>query len=233
MAHSSVSRPLEQSAAADPSETLAVGWRDADQWELRRSCVCGCECGCGCAANSAPLRLRSCSHGWSQSWFQCVCRRLSHGEQMRMETTPQPMRLPSKPCSVFVCVSGYNFMLHFWILLKCFTVHAGSKSTSMMEIRTISHCSRAEESLKGHVANPFAWYCHFYYLYSCQTDGQMSYYRGKNTTCEYYVSSMLYWAPKTPIWLQWYCAILWCKNKSSFFVQIYLVCWGLIKYTLL
>lgn len=31
MAHSSVSRPLEQSAAADPSETLAVGWRDADQ----------------------------------------------------------------------------------------------------------------------------------------------------------------------------------------------------------
>lgn len=31
MAHSSISRPLEQSTAADPSETPAVGWRDADQ----------------------------------------------------------------------------------------------------------------------------------------------------------------------------------------------------------
>lgn len=48
MAHSSVSRPLEQSTAADPSETPAVGWRDADQWEHRLSvcmwvwvCLCG------------------------------------------------------------------------------------------------------------------------------------------------------------------------------------------------
>ena len=47
MAHSSVSRPLEQSTAADPSETPAVGWRDADQWRLRRAvCVCVCVCVC-------------------------------------------------------------------------------------------------------------------------------------------------------------------------------------------
>lgn len=117
MAHSSVSRPLEQSAAADPSETLAVGWRDADQWELRRSCVCGCECGCGCAANSAPPRLRSCSHGWSQRWFQCV--QAPRMRAMQMVQTPELVKLPSKP-SHFSFVSGrvsvYNFMLHLWIL---------------------------------------------------------------------------------------------------------------------
>lgn len=64
MARSSVSRPLEQSAAADPSETPAVGWRDADQWGLRRSvCTCVCVWLCGCAANSAPPQYRSFSHG--------------------------------------------------------------------------------------------------------------------------------------------------------------------------
>lgn len=40
-AHSSVFRRLERSAAADPSETPVVGWRDANQWRLSGSvCVC-------------------------------------------------------------------------------------------------------------------------------------------------------------------------------------------------
>lgn len=101
MAHSSVSRPLEQSTAADPSETPAVGWRDVNQWGCRRSlCVCVCAC--------VPVRqtqLLHCSDPFPVDEFRdgfwvCVRVHLVACEQM-----VQPLQL-FRQADFFLCHFG-------------------------------------------------------------------------------------------------------------------------------
>lgn len=82
-------------------------------------CVCGCEC--ACAANSAPPRLRSCSHGWVQRWLLCVraCVRLPAWEQMVQPL--QPLLETDQPFSPSFCLCQC-VCLFVWLPIGLFRV---------------------------------------------------------------------------------------------------------------